>query len=196
LGITGVIASGEDAVYANLADWVLADEEVNDFILGLEQLFVTSANPLTDNSYEILTQYLKQLKAREHSMNSHLEKNEGMIDKHFGHLTIQEIIDSLESENDSVYVEWVEKSLGKLRKQSPLSMVTTQRLLQLGRNKSMAECFTMEYALLGEWMVHGDFIEGVRALIIDKDNQPKWRFTLDQVTTAIIDRLFINVTQS
>jgi enoyl-CoA hydratase/carnithine racemase len=75
-------------------------------------------------------------------------------------------------------------------------MVTTQRLLQLGRNKAMAECFVMEYALLEEWMVHGDFMEGVRALLIDKDNQPKWRYTLDEVTSEIIDRLFINVSKS
>jgi hypothetical protein len=54
----------------------------------------------------------------------------------------------------------------------------------------------MEYALLEEWMVHGDFMEGVRALLIDKDNQPKWRYTLDKVSSEIIDRLFINVSQS
>jgi enoyl-CoA hydratase/carnithine racemase len=196
LGITGVIASGEDAVYANLADWVLADEQVNDFLLGLEQLFVTTANPPTGTSYETLTQYLKQLNARQQSMNSHLEKNEEMIQKHFGHLTIQEVIRSLESEDDAQYIEWVEKTLGKMRKQSPLSMVTTQRLLQLGRTKSMADCFQMEYALLGEWMLHGDFIEGVRALIIDKDNQPQWRYTLDNVSTEVINNLFSQVNPS
>ena len=35
LGITGVIASGEDAVYANLADWVIEDEKITEFVLGL-----------------------------------------------------------------------------------------------------------------------------------------------------------------
>ena len=193
LGITGVIASGEDAVYANLADWVIEDERIVEFVLGLETLFQASSNV---SSHELLTQYLKQLNARDNSINSHLEKTEGMIEKHFGHQSIQEIIDSLDSEMDLAFAEWVEKTLGKMRKQSPLSMVTTQRLLQLGRNKVMAECFLMEYALLEEWMVHGDFMEGVRALLIDKDNQPKWRYTLDKVSSEIIDRLFINVSQS
>ncbi|SMC33182.1 enoyl-CoA hydratase/isomerase family protein [Polynucleobacter kasalickyi] len=196
LGITGVIASGEDAVYANLADWVLADEQVDDFVLGLETLFGNLVSPSSVSSYEILNQYLKQCNAREKSSNSHLEKTEGMIAKHFSHLTIQEIISSLESEGDPAFLEWVEKTLGKMRKQSPLSMVTTQRLVQLGRTKSMEECFEMEYALLGEWMVHGDFIEGVRALIIDKDNQPKWRYTLDQVSTERVNNLFVKVKQS
>jgi hypothetical protein len=193
LGITGVIASGEDAVYANLADWILEDERIAEFVLGLETLFQSSSNV---SSHELLAQYLKQLGARENSINSHLEKTELLIEKHFGHQSIQEIIDSLVSEKDLAFAEWVEKTLGKMRKQSPLSMVTTQRLLQLGRHKAMAECFVMEYALLEEWMVYGDFMEGVRALIIDKDNQPKWRFTLDQVTIEIIDRLFINVSKS
>lgn len=193
LGITGVIASGEDAVYANLADWILEDEKIAEFVLGLETLFQASSNV---SSHELLTQYLKQLDGRENSINSHLEKTELMIEKHFGHQSIQEIIDSLVSEKDQAFAEWVEKTLGKMRKQSPLSMVTTQRLVQLGRNKVMAECFVMEYALLKEWMVHGDFMEGVRALIIDKDNQPHWRYSLEQVTIETIDRLFINVAQS
>jgi len=193
LGITGVIASGEDAVYANLADWVIEDERITELVLGLETLFQASSNV---SPHELLTQYLTELNARENSHNSHLEKTEVMIDKHFGHQSIQEIIDSLVSEKDLAFVEWVEKTLGKMRKQSPLSMVTTQRLLQLGRNKAMADCFLMEYALLEEWMVHGDFMEGVRALLIDKDNQPKWRYTLDEVSSEIIDRLFISVSQS
>jgi enoyl-CoA hydratase/carnithine racemase len=193
LGITGVIASGEDAVYANLADWVIEDEKITELVLGLETLFQASSNV---SPHELLTQYLTELNARENSHNSNLEKTEVMIDKHFGHQSIQEIIDSLVSEKDLAFAEWVEKTLGKMRKQSPLSMVTTQRLLQLGRNKAMAECFVMEYALLEEWMVHGDFMEGVRALLIDKDNQPKWRYTLDEVTSEIIDRLFINVSKS
>lgn len=196
LGITGVIASGEDAVYAHLADWVLADEQVDEFVLGLETLFGTSASPLSGSSYVILTQYLQQLNARKKDINSHLEKTAVMIEKHFGHATIQEIINSLMSEDDPVFVEWAEKTLVKMHKQSPLSMVVTQRLLQLGRNKSMAECFIMEYALLSEWMEHGDFIEGVRALIIDKDNQPKWRYTIDQVSSEIINNLFSKVNYS
>jgi enoyl-CoA hydratase/carnithine racemase len=196
LGITGVIASGEDAVYANLADWVLEDEKVVEFLSGLDTLFQSSQIVDAGSAHEILTQYLQHLNAREISMHSHLEKTKGLIEKHFGHLSIQEILDSLKSEDDPHFSEWVEKTLGKMNKQSPLSMVTTQRLLQLGRNKSMAECFQMEFALLGEWMVHGDFMEGVRALIIDKDNQPKWLYSLDQVTTETIDRLFINVSKS
>jgi enoyl-CoA hydratase/carnithine racemase len=193
LGITGVIASGEDAVYANLADWVIEDERITELVLGLETLFLASSNV---SPHELLTKYLTQLNARENSHNSNLEKTEVMIEKHFGYQSIQEIVDSLVSEKDLAFAEWVEKTLGKMRKQSPLSMVTTQRLLQLGRNKAMAECFVMEYALLEEWMIYGDFMEGVRALLIDKDNQPKWRYTLDEVTSEIIDRLFINVAQS
>jgi enoyl-CoA hydratase/carnithine racemase len=196
LGITGVIASGEDAVYANLADWVLEDEKVADFVLGLETLFQTSDNVDTATAQKTLIEYLQHLNARKISMQSHLEKTEGMIEKHFGHLNIKEIFDSLNSEDDPKFSEWVEKTVGKMKKQSPLSMVTTQRLLQQGRHKSMPECFQMEFALLEEWMLLGDFMEGVRALIIDKDNQPHWRYSLDQVTTETIDRLFINVSKS
>jgi hypothetical protein len=193
LGITGVIASGEDAVYANLADWVLEDEKIAEFILGLEKLFQASSK---DSSFELLTNYLKQLGARENSFNSNLEKTEVMIQKHFAPQSIQEILDSLASEKDTAFIEWVGKTVSKMQKQSPLSMVSTQRLLQLGRNKSLVECFVMEYALLEQWMVHGDFMEGVRALLIDKDNLPKWRYRLEQVTTETIDQLFINVPQS
>ena len=49
----------------------------------------------------------------------------------------------------------------------------------------------MEYALMAHVSHHPDFAEGVRALLVDKDNAPKWQpATAEEVTDAMIDALF------
>ena len=72
-------------------------------------------------------------------------------------------------------------------------MVGTQMMLQFGKKLSLSECFAMEFGLVKIWLKEGDFIEGVRALIIDKDNAPKWRYSLDQLTPQVMQPFFAHV---
>ena len=56
---------------------------------------------------------------------------------------------------------------------------------------TFADNMAMEYALGGRAVQTHDFQEGVRAVIVDKDNAPRWEpSTLDGVDFAILDRLF------
>jgi enoyl-CoA hydratase/carnithine racemase len=178
LGITGTIASGEDTLYANLADWILPNESMTDFVAGLSAIFSPNTVPSKEANAEKISNYLLTLGGAQSTNISHLEQLAAMIEKHFSLPKVPEILASLEAENDPSVTSWKDKTLEKMRRQSPLSMMTTQRLLRLGQHKTMAECFEMEFALLKEWMPNGDFLEGVRALLIDKDHQPKWRYQL------------------
>ena len=62
----------------------------------------------------------------------------------------------------------------QLESRSPLAMAVTLEMLRRGRHLSLEECFAMELHLDRQWFEYGDIIEGVRALIIDKDKQPRW----------------------
>jgi enoyl-CoA hydratase/carnithine racemase len=63
-----------------------------------------------------------------------------------------------------------------LAKMSPLSMALVFELLQRGAKMDVKECFEMEYKVAAGCFDHTEFFEGVRALLVDKDKQPKWHF--------------------
>lgn len=191
LGITGVIASGEDAVAANLADWIIPLENIPTFIAELHTIV-----PLQEDQAKLekaILKLLQNLKAINACLDAPIKRLEVVLEKHFKETNIDRIILSLQQESQEEWIEWRNKTLEKMYKQSPLSMAVTQRLIQLGKHKTLTECFQMEYSLIPKWMEFGDFLEGVRAVIIDKDNQPKWRNMQGCVTEQQINFLFSEI---
>ena len=60
-----------------------------------------------------------------------------------------------------------------------------------GADLSLADCFRFELTLSCNCAVRGDFAEGIRALLIDKDKQPQWQFaSVGDVTEEAIDGFF------
>jgi hypothetical protein len=56
---------------------------------------------------------------------------------------------------------------------------------------SLADCFRMELGMAAHSFEQGDFLEGVRAVLIDKDNAPRWRPSrLDEVTDSMVEEFF------
>lgn len=74
---------------------------------------------------------------------------------------------------------------------SPLSLKVTFRQLTNGSKLSLNECLKMEYRMAVRHLENSDFKEGVRALLIDKDNQPKWNPPkLTEVTNEKVQSYF------
>ena len=83
------------------------------------------------------------------------------------------------------------ETLKTMDSRSPLSMSVTLEMLRRGRSLSLADCFAMELHLDRQWFDEGDIIEGVRALIVDKDKNPRWNPpTLDEVTPERVAAFF------
>lgn len=77
---------------------------------------------------------------------------------------------------------------------SPTSLKVTLKQLTLGANLNLAECLRMEFRLGNHHVRDSDFAEGVRALLIEKDNQPKWKpASLQEVTGERVDSFFQEV---
>jgi hypothetical protein len=78
-----------------------------------------------------------------------------------------------------------------MTKRSPLMMAVTARQLQRGRTMSLADCFRMELGMLRHSLEQGDFMEGVRAVLVDKDNAPRWNpARIEDVTEEMIAAFF------
>jgi enoyl-CoA hydratase len=84
--------------------------------------------------------------------------------------------------------DWAAKELATLRSKSPLSMAVAMRQLREGATMTdFADIMRMEYRIAVRVLAQPDFIEGVRAVVIDKDNAPRWQ---PDVTDADVDAVF------
>jgi enoyl-CoA hydratase/carnithine racemase len=97
------------------------------------------------------------------------------IDEHFGKASIGAILDSLNGESRPAFAVWALETLRLVRRRSPTMLAVALDQLRRGRNLSLEDCFRMEAGMTRACFAQGDFLEGVRALLIDKDNAPRWR---------------------
>jgi len=119
-----------------------------------------------------------------------IEKNLRKIDRFFGFDTMEEIFAALEAEADEG--NWCAKELRTLRTKSPQAMKVTLRQLRAGAAmETFADVMAMEYRLGGRIVQTHDFQEGVRAVIVDKDQTPKWSpAAIEGVDEAMLDAFF------
>lgn len=111
--------------------------------------------------------------------------------RHFSAPDIAAIMQSLAAETDPLYQDWAQKTLKTMHSRSPLMMSVTRRQLLAGRRLDLADCFRMELDLGHHSFEAGDFIEGVRALIVDKDNAPQWQCaTPADVSAELVEQFF------
>lgn len=102
------------------------------------------------------------------------------INAHFAKASALECLQSLEADGS----EWAMQTASLIRRCSPLSVACTFEIIRGVRDKpTIEEALKREYRFTYRSMSDGDFLEGIRAQIIDKDRQPKWRTArLEEVT--------------
>jgi len=117
-----------------------------------------------------------------------IEQNLPQITRLFASDKLEEVLAALEAEDS----EWAKSELATLGTKSPLSCKVSLRLLAEGSERAnFTEEMRAEYALASRVVRTHDFREGVRALLIDKDNAPQWDpATPEEVTDEMLDVLF------
>jgi enoyl-CoA hydratase len=117
-----------------------------------------------------------------------LESNEAAIKKHFASDRYEDILASLEADDS----EWAAKELATLRTKSPQTCkVALRQLKESEQLDSFADNMRMEYRIASRVLTRPDFSEGVRAVIVDKTNDPKWDpATPEGVSEELLDQIF------
>jgi enoyl-CoA hydratase/carnithine racemase len=109
------------------------------------------------------------------------------IDRLFAAEALEALVAGLHADGSA----WATAQAAAIATKSPTSLALTFRQLRLGASLDFAACMALEYRLARFCMTHPDFYEGVRAVIIDKDNAPRWSPpSLDAVDPAVIDSAF------
>ncbi len=88
--------------------------------------------------------------------------------------------------------DWAATEAATIRKKSPMACkVSLKLLVESPYQLHFVDEMRMEYGLMVRMIHHPDFREGVRALLIDKDNAPKWSPpTPEEISDAAVDRFF------
>lgn len=157
LGLTSARMGPGDAIHAGFADLYLPEAEWPAAIARLAE----TGDPATLTGH---APPASPIKGRDLSA--------------FGGRSVDEIIDALETAGD-------EASLKALRRNSPLSMAATLTMVRAARgDQRLQDSLSREYRFTNRATAQGDFLEGVRAQIIDKDRTPKWAAPHDAAAVA------------
>jgi len=155
LATTGARLSAADCIYAGIADAYMTEDKVDELIEALEDT--------ADLSF--IDTFVSEPEPGE------LSENQETIDRHFSRANALEIVLSLEAEDG----EWDAQAAKLMRRNSPLSVACAVDIVRQSRNlKRIEDILEVEYRFTYRSMSDGNFIEGIRAQIIDKDRNPKW----------------------
>jgi enoyl-CoA hydratase len=113
-----------------------------------------------------------------------------MIATLFAGERVDDILAALDGAGD----EWATKTAAAIRTKSPTSLKLAMAQVRRGKGWSFEECMQAEMRIVSRIVHDHDFYEGVRAVIVDKDNAPRWRpASLRDVSDAEVERHFASL---
>lgn len=171
LGVVGPHLQVTDALAAGLADVAASAACLGAFLDGLRDEPGVSGEAIVARLRAHLALHPLDV-LPEATLQPHL----AAIEVHFGRATLPEIVASLQSDHS----EWAKTTLQQMAGHSPLMMAVTLAQIRRGRGLPLADVFRMERGLVRRCFhpprgTRGDTIEGVRALVVDKDHAPRWQ---------------------
>jgi enoyl-CoA hydratase/carnithine racemase len=186
LGLTGAQLEASDALFAGMADYHVSRGKWEDLLSALtarswQKFSESTKDPVISNRQSVaLTANHDQLDMLLTSLHS--APNEGVKPLQENLSRIQQICNAIDLERVVLNIlkladhsdPWLQKAAKTLRQGSPGSARLTYDLLRHNKLLSLAEVFRVEWVAGVVAATHGDFAEGIRALLIDKDKQPKW----------------------
>jgi enoyl-CoA hydratase/carnithine racemase len=158
LGLTGENMDGADAIFARFSDSLVPSSRSGDLI---GRLIDPQGGPI-----EVVIRDRAESPGR-----SDLRARQAEIDRAFAGATVEEMLQTLET----MPGEWAAKTKAALEQKSPKALKLTLAAIRNARKlASLEEALNVEYRLTVRLFEDGEFPEGVRALIVDKDRKPQW----------------------
>ena len=182
LGLTGQTIGAADALALGLADVRLVAADVAAVLEALVD------QPMRSGEQALATVQAHAVEPGVGLLNEH----RGTIDANFCGASVSEIIGSLKRDTGA----WTARALAAMEKASPLMLAVTLEQVRRARSMELADVLRMERSLIRHCFAvrHGrgsECMEGMRAMVIDKDQAPRWNpAALIDVTPAMVQSFF------
>ncbi|MFQ5622202.1 MAG: enoyl-CoA hydratase/isomerase family protein [Paracoccaceae bacterium] len=171
LGTTGTRMGPGDAIHAGFADYFIRREDWPEL----------TARLVTTGDWTVIDEMAGTVP------ESPLAAEQPEIDAAFGGETLGDILRAMPAG------EWGRRTLAAMRRNCPLSVACTVETIHRSRAAdSIERALAHEYRFTWRSASHGDFVEGIRAAIIDKDREPKWQHaSLEAVSDLDVTRMLM-----
>jgi len=179
LGLTGERMNAANAIHAGFADCMVPSADLPGLLAALCEY---------DYGADVLAGIDQLIGADEIDPGpaslASLAEDQSEI---FSRKSMEQIIAGLTELNS----EWSNRTIATLNQKSPTSLKVTLQAMNSARALNFNACMAQEYRIVLQIMKGGDIYEGIRALLVDKDGQPRWQpNSLEQVTHQSIDAHF------
>lgn len=176
LGLSGARMNAADAIYAGFADTYVPADKLSELSAAL--IAGTQAD-------EAIATYASA------APEGALAGLQSKIDDVFSADDVGSCIAHLQQMADTGD-EWAAKTLTMISRNAPLALTATFEAIHRARKlTSLEDCLALEFNYAYRAIAGHDFLEGIRAMVIDKDRKPDWQpATLDDVTPEMVDDMF------
>jgi enoyl-CoA hydratase/carnithine racemase len=184
LGLSGARLAFEDCVSLGIATGYVPHE-------CLERLIQQLSDEVFDDPHQAVQRVLNRFYLM--PAQGQLLQHQAALDACFSGDTVENILDALRQSDDHFC-----NAVGEtINKHSPTSLKVTLLALQKGKTMDFDACMTQEYRLACHFIQRHDFMEGIRAVIIDKDGSPVWQpASLAEVSSEAVAGYFSGVANS
>jgi enoyl-CoA hydratase/carnithine racemase len=186
LALTGTQINGHDAIVGGLADHFVHSTNRDALFARLTDV-AWSADAKANR--EVLSALLLEFSEVRSLPPSNLQQHGQLIESFCRGESVKDIVARIVNyDGDDA---WLKRAAATLAAGSPTSAALSWELQQRTKTLDLAETFRLELFVALQCCARPDFSEGVRALLIDKDNKPRWQpRTMDEVTQEWIDEHF------
>lgn len=186
VGLTGARLDGTEMLACGLATHFVPLEKLS--LLEDALCKANTGDPIVISN--IINEYASTPKLKEKSQYFRLKT----IERCFSRRTVEDIISALEKEAARSMDDWISWTIESIKKASPTSLKISLRSIRQGRLEGVGQCLIREYRMVCSVMqgeFSKDFFEGCRALLLDKDKNPKWEPSkLEQVSDSMVNCYF------
>ena len=173
LGLTGASMNGADVVDLGVANYYI-QHQFRPAVIAAMTAAAWQGQPHQDRVVldEILSPFVRQSATDQIAVNvmSYMDIVNDTLTNCRSYAEVITAIFELEQHND-----WFAKAVATLKRGCPVTAGIIVEQLARAPALSLSECFQMEMVIAAQCARHPDFVEGVRALLVDKDKQPRWQ---------------------
>ena len=184
LGMTGGTFSGADGIYLGFADFMASKNDKDSLLQSLRDFNWSGENSFSEVD-KLVSSFVKKNKDQDSSIFNDSSILKPLCQKD----SFEEFILSLDKETNSSWLEQIKKVFSS---GSPLAAKIIWEQFKKTKTLSLKEVFEFEKNLACRFVDHGEFKEGVRALLVDKDQKPQWSYRSPlEVPCDVVESFFL-----